>query len=74
MAFIFRRQQYTRLERKSAQSVRNRAGNKETYGGNKMTEAEKCIINLQALLQQQGRIITDMQLSVNKMKEITEAK
>ena len=39
-----------------------------------MTEAEKCIINLQPLLQQQGRIITDMQLSVNKMKEITEAK
>lgn len=39
-----------------------------------MTEAEKCIINLQALLQKQGQIITDMQLSVNKMKEITEAK
>lgn len=39
-----------------------------------MTEAEKCIMNLQALLQQQGRLITDMQLSVNKMKEITEAK
>lgn len=39
-----------------------------------MTEAEKCIINLQVLLQKQGQIITDMQLSVNKMKEITEAK